>query len=461
MRLIMGKPEKGKPYHIYVEETEKRIGAFREFDPARLRGESAGEGPLSGLPLAVQENIAVRGFRQGCGSRMLEGFVSPVTATAVRRLQDRGAVVAGTTKMEEFGLPRLFPDGVSGKEGGPERENPPGGACSPRDDGHPVGGAASAVAAGMAAVALASDGEGEVRRDAAACGVYGLRPSWGVVSRRGLASVSPSLETVGVVAGTAARVREVFRIIRGRDDGDPCSRDHPADAGPGGRRIGTYRISIEPSGEEAWRAALDSLGRRGFSVREAPPPMMEHWVPVYQALAAAETASSLARFDGVRFGRRSGGAEDPESLVRRARGEGFGIEVKLRILLGTHILRPPWRELFHDRAVSQRAAIRRAFDEYFGEVDMVLLPVSPPSAPGDRDGDDHLPGWRNKDRFNLAAALAGLPALSFPVTTGGGRPVGLQLMGPPFGEERLFEAAEALAEDFPPASPPGLGRDWR
>ena len=318
------------------------------------------------------------------------------------------------------------------------------------------------VAAGMVPFALGSDTGGSVRQPAAFCGVYGLKPTYGAVSRYGLVAYASSLDVVGICARSVAMTGEVFEAVRGSDEKDHSSVEYAPSGTTPGRRIGvlTGDLGLEPAVDRAYRKTIDTYRRLGYSVREIGLSMMEYYVPVYYTIATAEASANLARYAGIRYGYRPEYAENPDELIRKTRSEGFGREVKMRILLGTYVLRSGFQDQYYQRAQKIRTAIRLDFDRAFGDVDLILMPVFPTRA--FRRGSEGLDQFQQKlaDRFTTAANLAGLPALSFPVALEDGLPVGMQFMAPAFEEARLFEAAGVYEAEFPCPVPPSYSPEW-
>ncbi len=457
---LLSDPKNLETYQRYVETIEPKIGAFLEFDPRRGLTESSAEGPLKGVPFAVKDILAVKGFRLTCGSRILEGFVSPYTATAVEKLQQAGAVVVGKTNMDEFGM------GSSSDTSFYKRTNNPWDLD--RVAGGSSGGSAAAVACGLVPFALGSDTGGSVRQPAAFCGIYGLKPTYGVVSRYGLVAYASSLDVVGICASTVEITAEMFTHIRGKDDRDQTSVEPPVKAwGNEGaerqvRRIGvvTGNLGLEAGVERAYKTTQEVLRSLGYEIEPVELSMLEYYAPVYYTIAMAEASANLARYTGIRYGYRPEYAENPEELVRKARSEGFGDEVKLRILLGTYVLRSGFQDQYYQRAQRIRTAIRKDFDRVFHEVDVILSPVFPTQA--FRHGAEGLDPFQQKvaDRFTTAANLAGIPALSFPAGLEGGLPVGFQLMAPVFAEDLLFQVARRFAGVVPPPKAPTNTSPW-
>ncbi len=460
-------------YGDFVRRVDKDLGAFLAFDPGRLAagttgtgaggtaaagtaGAAAGEneGPLSGLPFGVKDNIAVEGMNLTCGSHMLETVRSPYSATAVTRLEEAGATVVGKTNLDEFGMGSSTANSALGTTVNPwDSSRVPGGSS---------GGSAAAVAAGLVPFALGSDTGGSIRQPAAFCGVYGFKPTYGTVSRYGLVAYASSLEVIGVAAESTALCRDVFQAMRGEDARDHSSVAYPAGGTTGGdgsaRRIGV--LSSLPEVDPAVARAFDGARRRyaelGYEIVEIELPTLEYVVPVYYTIATAEASANLARFNGVRYGHRPDYAENPQELVRRSREEGFGAEVKLRILVGTYVLRSGFQDEYYLRAQKIRTAIRRDLARAFDDVDLIMTPVFPSQA--FPRGDGAMDPFQQKlaDQFTATANLAGIPAISVPTGLEDGLPAAVQLMAPAFGEERLFQAAGDFEAAVPPPRPAGF-----
>ncbi len=438
-------------------ERDAKVGAFLQLAPD-LGAESAAPaatGPLAGVPFAVKDNIAVRGFQLTCGSKLLEGFVAPYSATAVERLVAAGALPVGKTNCDEFGMGSSTENSAYRKTVNPwDASRVPGGSS---------GGSAAAVAAGIVPFALGSDTGGSVRQPASFCGVYGLKPTWGAVSRYGLVAYASSLDVVGVVAKTVAFARAAFEVMRGEDPLDQSSltwRPAPAPKAGRGLRIGIPReasgAGLHPDVAAALRAATERLRSLGHELIEVTLPTLEHVVAAYYVIATAEASANLARFDGVRYGRRAADAVNPEQLVIASRSAGFGDEVKLRILLGTYVLRSGFQDQYYLQALKVRTLIRRDFERCFANLDLLLLPAYPvpPFAPGSADADPFA--QKLADVFTCSANLAGVPALAFPAAVEHGLPVGMQLVAPAFADDLLLDVAEALEKIFPSPDPPAF-----
>ncbi len=451
-------------YGDFVRRVDKDLGAFLAFDPGRLAAAAGNEGPLSGLPYGVKDNIAVEGMNLTCGSHMLETLRSPYSATAVARLEKAGGTVVGKTNLDEFGMGSSTANSALGTTVNPwDSSRVPGGSS---------GGSAAAVAAGLVPFALGSDTGGSIRQPAAFCGVYGLKPTYGTVSRYGLVAYASSLEVIGVVAESTALCRDVFQAMRGEDARDHSSVAYPAgettaegaEAGAGADtdgaagRIGVLSSlpEVDPAVARAFAGARERYAELGYEIVEIELPTLEYVVPVYYTIATAEASANLARFNGVRYGHRPDYAENPQELVRKSREEGFGAEVKLRILVGTYVLRSGFQDEYYLRAQKIRTAIRRDLARVFDEVDLIMTPVFPTQA--FPRGEGAMDPFQQKlaDQFTATANLAGIPAISVPTGLEEGLPAAVQLMAPAFGEERLFRAAGEFEAASPPPRPAGF-----
>lgn len=424
---------------------ERALAAAARIDEKIARGEDPG--PLAGLPVAVKDNIVTRGVRTTCGSRLLERFVPPYDATAVERLERAGAIILGKTNLDEFAM------GSSNENSafGPVR-NP---AAPDRVPGGSSGGSAAAVAQGAAVAALGSDTGGSIRQPASFCGVVGLSPTYGRVSRYGLVAFASSLDRIGPMARNVRDAARLLQAIAGRDSRDSTSAFAPVpdyeSAMTGdvrGLRIGLPREYFEGlAGDTA--AQMDKaralLGALGCELREISLPHTPYAVPCYYIVCTAEASSNLARYDGVRYTWRAPQAETLAEMYAKTRGQGFGAECKRRIMLGTYVLSAGYYDAYYLKAQKVRTLITRDFLAAFGQVDAIAAPVSP--FPAFRLGeklDDPLQMYLS-DVFTITASLAGLPAISVPCgRTPEGLPVGLQLIAPHFGEPLLFRLGEAF-----------------
>ncbi|GHU08267.1 hypothetical protein FACS1894151_03900 [Spirochaetia bacterium] len=520
-------------YLPYFKTWEEKIGAFIEFkgeeagsaDKSNPKSPSdngpSGNAPLAGLPFAVKDNIAVKDFSLSCGSKLLENFRSPYSATVVQKLEKAGAVVIGKTNLDEFGMGSSTDNSALKKTNNPWDTRCVAGGSS--------GGSAAAVAAGLVPFALGTDTGGSVRQPAAFCGVIGLKPTYGAVSRFGLVAYASSLECAGILADSVSRCRDVFAVIRGRDSLDETTRDAPPDAPPlyhaasGSREksgagkprtIGVLSpeavaraianagsgnaasanaagsdtgnnaqsadeasaaakaageaASLENEVRTGFETAKKRLQELGYELVDVELPSLKYGVPAYYTIATAEASANLARFDSIRYGKRPDWAENPDDLIDKAREAGLGPEVKLRILLGTFVLRSGFQDRYYLRAQRIREAIRTNFNVYLSgqnqngsnHCDAILMPVFPTRA-FDR-GPSTLSAFAQKaaDLYTCCANLAGLPALSFPASVEGGLPVGVQLVGRAFAEGTLFDIADDYEKAFPVPHPQGFQNFW-
>jgi len=443
---------------------ELALEGARAADARRARGE---DDPLLGIPLAIKDVICVEGVPTTCGSRILEDFIPPYSATVIERLLARGAVILGKTNTDEFAMGSSTENSAFFTTRNPwDLGRVPGGSS---------GGSAAAVAARMAPGALGSDTGGSVRQPAALCGIVGLKPSYGRVSRYGLVAFASSLDQIGPLARTVADVAVLLSAIAGHDPRDSTSMNLPVPdylnllrGGNGppatlplqGVRLGVPREyfieGMQPEVEAAVRQAIAVMVGLGASIAEVSLPHTDYALPVYYLIAPAEASANLARYDGVRYGLRVQG-EDMWDNYRATRGAGFGAEVKRRIMLGTYALSAGYYDAYYLKAQKVRTLIRADFDAAFQRVDVIVCPTSPTTAfrIGEKT-DDPLQMYLS-DVFTLSCNLAGLPGISLPCGfDSNGLPIGLQLLGPAFKEEAILRVAYAYeqATDWHKAKPP-------
>ena len=433
--------------HAFITLTpDQALGAAHQADQALASG-AENLPPLNGLPIAVKDVLSLQGVRCTCGSRILENYVPPYTATAVQRLLDAGAFSLGKTNTDEFAMGSSTENSAYGPTRNPwDTGRVPGGSS---------GGSAAAVAAGLAPAAFATDTGGSVRQPCAFCGVTGLKPTYGRTSRYGLVAYGSSLDTVGMIARDTADLALCFGYIAGFDPLDATSAQHtvPAYALPSqldlaGLRIGVpeeyFIAGMQPQVEAAVREAIAQLEAQGAAAIPIRLPHTEYALPVYYLIAPAEASANLARYDGVRFGPRLGDGEDLWEMFTRTRGELFGPEVKRRIMLGTYALSAGYYEAYYQKAQKVRTLIKADFDQAFNQVDLIAAPVAPTTAfKFGQHTDDPLAMYL-EDVFTLPANLAGIPGLALPVGYDeNGLPIGMQLMGPPFSEDLLFRTGHA------------------
>lgn len=444
-----------------IQELEPRLHAFISIFPehalvqadaadaryvdARKNG-SSDFPALLGLPIAVKDLITVAGMRCTCGSRILENFTSPYTATAVQRLIDAGTIIVGKTNTDEFAM-------------GSSTENSAYGPTfnlwdTSRVPGGSSGGSACAVAARMVPAAIGSDTGGSIRQPASFCGVTGIKPTYGRVSRYGLVAYGSSLDSMGVFTRTAEESALLFSIMAGRDPMDATTMDMPVPTinlsetlNLSGLRVGVpkeYFIKgIQPDVANRVKEAVETLRSLGAVIVDITLPHTEYALPVYYLIAPAEASANLARYDSVRFGIR-----EPEDqlweMFRQTRGKGFGPEVKRRIMLGTYALSAGYYDAYYGQAQKVRTLIKRDFEEAFETVDVIACPVAPSTAfkLGEHTGDPLA--MYLEDVFTLPINLAGVPGLAFPVGFDKNHlPIGIQLLGSHFKEDVLFKTAYA------------------
>ncbi len=454
--MIRRAETRGRALNAFVSlDADSARRAADQADERRRSGRSAG--PFDGVPIAVKDNIAVRGQPCTCASRILEGYISPYDATVIARLRALGFIFLGRTNMDEFAMGSTTETSAYGVVSNPwDPERVAGGSS---------GGSAAAVAAGAALAALGSDTGGSIRQPAAFCGVFGLKPTYGRVSRFGLVAYASSLDQIGPLTRSPEDAAVLLEAISGPDPRDSTTLPAPApafskeihDAGVRGLRIGLPREYLEVEGlDPEVRAVLERTARaiegRGAELREVRLPHTRYAVAAYYIVATAEASANLARFEGIRYGRRVD-AEHLLDLYRRTRAEGFGEEVKRRIILGTYALSSGYYDAYYLRAQKVRTMIRRDFTEAFQDCDLMLCPAAPTPAP--RKGGFASPlAMYLADIYTIAANLAGICGLSVPAgRSGRGLPIGLQLLGPHQGETAVLAAARACAEIFPPEFP--------
>ncbi|HUP05318.1 MAG TPA: Asp-tRNA(Asn)/Glu-tRNA(Gln) amidotransferase subunit GatA [Bryobacteraceae bacterium] len=443
----------------FAEAENPSTGAYLRFSPERAmetarrvderiaRGEDPGA--LAGVPVAVKDVILTKGVVTTCGSKLLAGYAPPYDATAIVRLEEAGGVILGKTNCDEFAM------GSSNENSafGPVR-NP---VALDRVPGGSSGGSAAAVAQGTAVVALGSDTGGSIRQPASFCGVVGVTPTYGRVSRYGLTAFASSLDHIGPLARNVKDAATLLQVIAGRDARDATSAGAPVPdyaaalgASVKGLKLGLPREYLKDLGSEVGgliSSGVDAFRRLGCEVREISLPSTGYAIPCYYIIATAEASSNLARFDGVRYTTRSASSETLADMYRNTRGEGFGAECKRRIMLGTYVLSSGYYDAYYLKAQKVRTLIARDFANAFAEVDAVVAPVSPfPAFKLGEKVDDPLAMYLS-DIYTITGSLAGIPCMSVPCgKTAGGLPVGMQLLTPHFGEPMMFRLAGALEQ---------------
>lgn len=429
-------------FNSFITVTEEL--ALRQAAEADRRLAAGDGGPLTGIPLAHKDIFCTDGVRTSCGSRMLDSFIAPYDATVVRRAAAAGAVMLGKTNMDEFAMGSSNETSYYGPVHNPwDLDRVPGGSS---------GGSAAAVAAGLAPIATGTDTGGSIRQPAALCGLTGIKPSYGRVSRYGMIAFASSLDQAGILARSAEDAALLLGVIAGFDRRDSTCLERPVDDYAGdlnidlnGLRIGLPRehfgAGLDPRVGAAVQAAVAELEARGARVREVDLPHASLAIPAYYVVAPAECSSNLARFDGVRFGYRASAPRDLEDLYQRSRSEGFGAEVKRRIMIGTYALSAGYYDAYYLKAQKLRRVISDDFQQAFAQVDVLAGPTTPTAAfkIGEKVSD---PVTMYLCDINTSAVnLAGLPALSVPAGSCDGLPIGLQLIGNYFEEAKLLAIA--------------------
>ncbi|MER3402703.1 MAG: Asp-tRNA(Asn)/Glu-tRNA(Gln) amidotransferase GatCAB subunit A [Armatimonadota bacterium] len=434
----------------HIDRTEPQIGAFITLTPelARTMAQEAdarianGEwNPLMGIPIAIKDNISTRGVRTTCASRILENYVPPFDATVVARLKQAGAVIVGKTNMDEFAMGGSTEFSAFHPTRNPrDPERVPGGSS---------GGSAAAVASHMAIAALGSDTGGSIRQPAAYCGVVGLKPTYGRVSRYGLIAYASSLDQIGPITQTVEDCALILQAIAGKDPLDATSVDVPVPdystalrPDVKGLRIGVpkefFGHGVHPEVAQRVREAISALESAGAQVQEVSIPMVEQGLAMYYILAPAECSSNLARYDGVRYGLRVGADKGHVGMMETTRAAGFGNEVIQRIIIGTYALSSGYYDAYYLKAQKGRTLLRQEFERVFETVDVLVCPTAP--TPPFRLGElvDDTLAMKLMDVLTIPVNLAGLPGLSVPGGLAEGLPVGLQIIGKPFDEPTVL-----------------------
>jgi len=447
-----------------AEKLNETLNAFLEIDRdgALARADELDKSvptqPLHGIPIAIKDNICVRGLQTSCGSRILGNYHPPYNATVIERLHNAGAVIIGKTNCDEFAMGSSNENSAFGPVRNPwDTTKVPGGSS---------GGSAAAVAAGIAPVALGSDTGGSVRQPASLCGVVGLKPTYGRNSRYGLVAFASSLDQVGVFARNVGDAANVLGVIAGRDEFDATTADVAVpdyaaalSTDIKGARIGfpqtLFGAGLDDEVGRTVMAVVDTYRELGAEIVDIDLPHARYAIAVYYIIATAEASSNLARFDGVRYGFRAEDAPELRQMYRKTREEGFGPEVKRRIMLGTYVLSAGYYDAYYRKAQQVRALIRKDFLDAFKQCDAIITPTSPTAAfsLGEKV-DDPLAMYLN-DIYTVTANLAGVPGLSAPCGLSSERlPIGYQLLGPYWSEPTLFKLAHAYEKAQPFAEKP-------
>lgn len=434
-------PKTGAYLHF---SPERALAAARQVDERMARGEEPGS--LAGVPVAVKDVIVTKGIRTTCGSKLLANYIPPYDATAIVRIEQAGGILIGKTNCDEFAMGSSTENSAFGPVRNPVApDRVPGGSS---------GGSAAAVAQGTAVVALGSDTGGSIRQPASFCGVVGVTPTYGRVSRYGLTAFASSLDHIGPLARSVKDAATLLSVIAGRDPRDSTSAEAPvADYTAAltgdvkGLKLGLPREYLKDLTSETTQLifkAVDVLKGLGCEVREISLPATDYAIAAYYIIATAEASSNLARYDGVRYTFRSEHSETLSDMYRNTRGEGFGAECKRRIMLGTYVLSAGYYDAYYLKAQKVRGLIARDFANAFEEVDAVVAPVSPfPAFKLGEKVDDPLAMYLS-DIYTITGSLAGIPCMSVPCgNTAAGLPVGMQILTRHFGETTMFRLADA------------------
>ena len=426
---------------------ERALAAAKRVDEQLARGEDPG--PLAGVPVAVKDVILTQGVRTTCGSKLLANYIPPYDATAVVRLEQAGGIIIGKTNCDEFAMGSSTENSAFGPVRNPVApDRVPGGSS---------GGSAAVVAQGTAVVALGSDTGGSIRQPASFCGVVGVTPTYGRVSRYGLTAFASSLDHIGPFSRSVTDSATLLRVIAGRDFRDSTSADAPVpeyaallDGNVKGLKLGLPREYLkELMGEtgDLISRGVDTLQSLGCQVREISLPSTDYAIACYYIICTAEASANLARYDGVRYTFRSEMSDTLSDMYRNTRGEGFGAECKRRIMLGTYVLSSGYYDAYYLKAQKVRALVARDFANAFQEVDAIVAPVSPfPAFKLGEKVDDPLAMYLS-DIYTITGSLAGIPCMSVPCgTTAGGLPVGLQILTRHFDETTMFRLAHAFEQ---------------
>ncbi len=429
---------------------EEALRAAAKSDERRAAGKTLS--PLDGVPVAVKDNMITEGVRTTCGSRILENFVPPYIGTAVRKLQEAGLVIVGKTNMDEFAMGSSTENSAFGRAANPwDLERVPGGSS---------GGSAVAVAAGQVPIALGSDTGGSIRQPASLCGIVGMKPTYGRVSRYGLVAYASSLDQIGPMTLSVEDAALLLGAVAGHDPKDSTSADVPVPdyaAALGnfdwkGKRVARPKEffageGLDPEVERVAGETLEKLAGLGAEIVDVSMPNVKYSISTYYLLGTAEASSNLARFDGAQYGFRAEGTDNIIDMFSRTRGQGFGQEVKRRIMMGTHALSAGYYDAYYLQALKVRTLVKRDYDRALEQADLVIAPTSPfPAFPAGSRMDDPLAMYLC-DIFTISLNMAGYCGISLPAGfTNGGLPVGMQLMAGAFQEEKLLSAAWRLEQ---------------
>ena len=447
--------EKNKELNVFLEVfSGSAYGGEDALDQAKIADEmiKTGKGTkLTGIPIAIKDNILITGRKTSSGSKMLENYVASYDAFVIKKLKEAGAVLIGRTNMDEFAMGSSTETSAYGPVKNPfDTSRVPGGSS---------GGSAAAVASGMALAALGSDTGGSIRQPASFCGLVGMKPTYGAVSRSGLTAMSSSLDQIGPFAKTSEDARIIFDCIAGKDDIDSTSVDFAGvyrtsnvrngRSTSDGKKIGIPREflkeGIDPEVLQNFEETIDKLKKKGYEIKDVSMPYLKYSLPVYYIIMPAEVSTNLSRLDGMRYGLRKEG----ESLFdgyKKSRSAGFGIETRRRIILGTYVLSHGYYDAYYNKAWKVRRAIMKEYEDIFKDVDFVMTPTTPTTAFKFGEKKDPVQMYLS-DIFTVSANLAGLPAISIPSgKSTSNLPIGIQFTGPLYSDESLFNLEKDLRE---------------
>ena len=449
-----------------AERLNPELNAFLsiERDHAEKRGSEIGDARdelrLHGLAIAVKDNICTKGLQTTCGSRILHNYRAQYDATAIRRLNETGAIVVGKTNMDEFAMGSSNESSAFGAVRNPwDISRVPGGSS---------GGSAAAVASGVVRAALGSETGGSVRQPASLCGIVGFKPTYGRISRYGLVAFASSLDNIGIFGQTVKDVADVLGVIAGRDELDSTSADVPVpdysaslDADITGKIIGVPRAllgeGLDDEVRDSVERSIENFRSLGAKIVDVELPYAKFGIAVYYIIATAEASSNLARYDGVRYGFRAEETQALRQMYSKTREEGFGEEVKRRIMLGTYVLSSGYYDAYYSKAQKVRALVKQDYEKAFASCDAILTPTSPSTAfKLGAKSNDPLAMYLN-DVYTVSANLAGIPGISIPCgLSGEGLPIGTQLLGNFWSEGRLLNLAHRYEAEFPLNARPAI-----
>ncbi|HEY8559828.1 MAG TPA: Asp-tRNA(Asn)/Glu-tRNA(Gln) amidotransferase subunit GatA [Pyrinomonadaceae bacterium] len=444
-------------------ELNSFLSIEREYATARaseIEKDSSDEKPLRGLAIALKDNICTKDLQTTCGSRILNNYKAHYDATATRKLTDAGAVIVGKTNMDEFAMGSSNESSAFGAVKNPwDTSRVPGGSS---------GGSAVAVASGVVRASLGSETGGSVRQPASLCGIVGLKPTYGRISRYGLVAFASSLDQIGVFGQTSKDVADVLSVIAGRDANDSTTADVAVpdyaatlDNDIKGKKIGVPRALFGEGLDAEIRGAvensIENYRSLGAEIVDVELPYAKYGIAVYYIIATAEASSNLARFDGVRYGFRAEGAHELREMYRKTREEGFGAEVKRRIMLGTYVLSSGYYDAYYAKAQKVRALVKRDYEKAFAAVDAILTPTSPSVAFKIGEKSDDPLAMYLSDIYTVSANLAGIPGVSVPCgLSSEGLPIGTQLLGNFWSEGALLNLSNVYEKEFPLGAKPKI-----